>query len=100
MQNENQNRSQKTPHNPAGRGWMRRFLVRLFCRDDGWVKSELIAQDGQTIYGVRDKPGHEREVQDRWGRWKPQSQAKFSVLTCFEEYHRRRYFTAVPFPHN
>jgi hypothetical protein len=79
-------------------GWMRRLLVRLFRRDDGWVKSDLIAQDGQTIYGVRDKPGHEREVQDRWNRWTPESKAKFSVLPCFEEYHRRRFFTAVPFP--
>jgi hypothetical protein len=29
MQTENQNRSQKSPNNPAGWGWMRR-LVRLF----------------------------------------------------------------------
>ena len=28
MQTENQNRSQKTPDNPAGRGWMRRLVVR------------------------------------------------------------------------
>jgi len=26
MQTENQNRSQKTPNNPAGRGWMRRLV--------------------------------------------------------------------------
>jgi hypothetical protein len=29
MQTENQNRSQKTTNNPAGRGWMRRLVHRL-----------------------------------------------------------------------
>ena len=30
MQTENQNRSDETPNNPAGRGWMRRFVRLLF----------------------------------------------------------------------
>jgi hypothetical protein len=51
MQTENQNRSQKSPNNPAGRGWMGRLVMRLWtyplhCKTILWTRRIRIFCDG------------------------------------------------------
>ena len=63
-----------------------------------WTESKLISADNSTIYTVRDCPGQEREILHAWRHeWTPISKAKFSVFPCFEDYHREKFKTAVPY---
>lgn len=71
-----------------------RLLTWLLRRTPRWVESELISLDGKRIYTVRDRPGEERQVQDKYGRWHPVSLAKFSSIPMWEDFHRERFMTA------
>lgn len=71
--------------------WFRR-------KEKPWVVSKLMSVDKQTIYTVRDRDGDERQIQHpRTGEWNPVSKVMFSSWACYEEYHRERFMTAVPY---
>ena len=65
-----------------------------------WKESKLISQDGQMVYIVRDREGEERQVLHRLRGWEPVSAARFSTLPCFEDYHREKFETAIPYKPN
>jgi len=76
---------------------VRRKVLRLVP----WRESQLISRDGQIIYTVRDRPGQERQILLAWRReWTPVSEARFSLLPCFEDYHREKFETAIPYSQN
>lgn len=75
-----------------------RTVRRLRSRP--WRESQLISQDGQMIYTVRERDGEERQVLHLWRGWEPVSTARFSTLPCFEEYHRQKFNAAIPYTQN
>jgi len=78
-----------------------RPVRRLVLRSRPWRESQLISRDGQTIYTVRDRDGDERQIlHARRREWTPISQARFSTLPCYEDYHREKFNTAIPYTHN
>ena len=77
-----------------------RTVRRLVLRPVPWVESQLISRDGQMIYTVRQRPGEERQILHCWRGWVPVSQARFSTLPCFEDYHREKFETAIPYSQN
>jgi len=52
------------------------------------------------IYTVREREGDERQVLHRRRGWEPVSAARFSMLPCFEDYHREKFETAIPYTPN
>ena len=81
------------PHEPIKNALLS-LIKRL--RRQSWKQTELISRDGQRIYTVRDRDGHERQVLTPQGKWKPVSTVKFSLVECYEDYHRERFETAIP----
>jgi len=78
-----------------------RTIRRMVPRSRPWRESQLISRDGQTIYTVRDREGEERQILHAWRReWTPISQARFSTLPCYEDYHREKFSTAIPYTPN
>lgn len=77
-----------------------RTVRRLVLRPVPWVESQMISRDGGLIYLVRDRPGEERQILHRWRGWEPVSRARFSTLPCFEDYHREKFETAIPYSQN
>ena len=73
---------------------------RLVRRPRPWRESQLISRDGQMIYTVREREGDERQVLHNWRGWEPVSAARFSMLPCFEDYHREKFETAIPYTPN
>lgn len=52
---------------------------------------QLVTPDN-LVYTVRDREGHEREIfHHSTGEWKKESETTFSLLPCFEDYHREQY---------
>lgn len=52
MQTEKKNRNQPMQNNPAGRGWMRRLVLRLFPAQPQW---EPVGKGPATIHTQRYK---------------------------------------------
>jgi hypothetical protein len=78
-----------------------RTVRRLVLRQVSWVESQLISRDGQTIYTVRDRTGSERQILHAMRHeWTPVGKAQFSTLPCFEDYHRKKFETAIPYSQN
>ena len=77
-----------------------RTVRRLVLRPVPWRESQLISCDGQMIYTVRERDGEERQVLHRWRGWETVSKARFSTLPCFEDYHREKFNTAIPYTQN
>jgi len=73
---------------------------RFVRRHRPWVQSQLISRDGQMIYTVRDREGDERQVLHNQRGWEPVSTARFSLLSCFEDYHRNKFETAIRYTPN
>jgi len=84
---------------PRKRGFLC-TLMRFVRRHRPWVQSQLISRDGQMIYTVRDREGDERQVLHNQRGWVPVSAARFSMLPCFEDYHREKFETAIPYTPN
>ena len=77
---------------------MIRLLRSLFHRSPPWRESRLISLDGTTVYHVRDRDGEEQQIRHNWeNKWTPVSKARFSVLACYETYHKDKFNTAVPY---
>ena len=78
-----------------------RTVRRHVLRSGPWRESQLISRDGQTIYTVRDREGEESQILHAWRRvWTPISKAQFSTLPCYEDYHREKFNTAIPYTQN
>ena len=73
---------------------------RFVRRCHPWRESRLISRDGQMIYTVREREGDERQVLHRSRGWEPVSAARFSMLPCFEDYHREKFETAIRYTPN
>lgn len=79
----------------APRRWLRR-IVRL-SHIHRWKEQELISKDGALYYRVRDCRCGRREIAGAiTGRWSDVSKVKFSLLECFEDWHREQYMNATP----
>lgn len=76
---------------------MARLQKMMVMRPRPWRESRLISRDGTLVYVVRDRDGEERQVLQLSNKWVPISKAQFSILPCFEEYHRDLFNTAVPY---
>jgi len=84
---------------PRKRGFLC-TLMRFVRHPRHWVQSQLISSDGQMIYTIRDREGDERQVLNNKCGWEPVSAARFSLLPCFEDYHRHKLETAVRYTPN
>ena len=90
MQTENQNRSQKTPNNPAGRGWMRR-LVRILSGEHLRKGKELekvmrFWHREETIALARASESLECRNYERWAMWMARGQE--ARLRCNKDFRR------------
>lgn len=91
------------PETPAeaksGGGVVLQRFVR-WLRGQDWKESRVITAD-DIVYTVRDREGCERQIccaSD--GKWRKQSEVKFSRLPCFEQHHKAAYFAATPYSPN
>ena len=75
-----------------------KFLAKLLPHRHRWVVSRRISTDGsRLIYTLRRCECGAVEIRNRHGVWSPVESARFSILECFEEYHRRAFENSVPF---
>lgn len=73
-------------------------LRRLVRCVSPWHETRLISRDGQMIYTVRNRKGDEQQIRHaRRSEWTSISKARYSMIECFEDYHRDKFRTAVPY---